>query len=69
MVREGWSWEGCSHNLVPGGWVSQVAYLWRDGEEGGEFLVLCDHVPVFDEEGLEMGKVRGVPICNYVGAL
>ena len=48
MVREGWSWEGCSHNLVPEGWVSPVAYLWRDREEGGEFLVLCDHVPVFN---------------------
>ena len=63
MVQEGWSWEGCSHDLVPGGWVSPVAYLWRNREEGGEFLVLCDHVPVFGEEGLEMGKVRGVG-CN-----
>ena len=55
MVPKEWSWEGCSHDLV-----SPVAYLWRDREEGEEFLVLCDHVPVFGEEGLEMGKVQGV---------
>ena len=57
MVQEEWYWEGCSHNLVPGGWVSLVAYLWGVREEGGEFLVLCDFVPVSSEEGLEMGEV------------
>ena len=66
MVREGWSWEGCSHDLVSGGWVSSIAYLWGGREEGGEFLILCDFVPVFSKEGLEMGEVWGIG-CNYIG--
>ena len=48
-----------SHDLVPGGWVSPVAYLWKDREERGEFLVLCDHVPVFGEEDLGDGEGTG----------
>ena len=42
--------------------VFLVAYLWGS-RVGGEFLILCDSVPVSSEEGLEIGEVWGVG-CN-----
>ena len=59
--------------VVLGGLLSRSC-PWRMGffdsipvgggrEEGEEFLILCDFVPVSSEEGLEMGEVWGIG-CN-----